>query len=125
MVPEYLTPSNGGLLAPGQLMTVMRAAFVRFSGAGVWELVLEVSRDVRVGKVGFRVLRQRLGSVYGVVLAFSASSCVITAVLPAWLCSLCQHLLRGHASVFYFALVGCRCSERKLPKGIMFLSADA
>jgi hypothetical protein len=53
MVPEYLTPTNGGLLSPGQLMVVTKAAFARFAGPEVSELVLEVPQDVRVGKVSW------------------------------------------------------------------------
>lgn len=51
MVPEYLTPANGGLLAPGQLMALARAVFGRYGGLGVAELVLEITPDVMVGKV--------------------------------------------------------------------------
>lgn len=51
MVPEYLTPTNGGLLSPGQLMALARAVFGRYGGVGVAELVLEVTPDVMVGKV--------------------------------------------------------------------------
>lgn len=51
MVPEYLTPTNGGLLSPGQLMALARTVFGRYGGLGVAELVLEVTPDVMVGKV--------------------------------------------------------------------------
>jgi hypothetical protein len=29
MVPEYLTPTNGGMLSPGQLMALVRVVFGR------------------------------------------------------------------------------------------------
>lgn len=51
MVPEYLTPTNGGMLAPGQLMAVAAAGFARCAGPSVTQLVLEVSRDLRVGRL--------------------------------------------------------------------------
>jgi hypothetical protein len=51
MVPEYLTPNNGGLLSPGQLMGLSHAVFLRFGGPQVAELVLEITPDVMVGKV--------------------------------------------------------------------------
>jgi hypothetical protein len=52
MVPEYLTPTNGGLLSPGQLVALSRAVLGRYGGPGVAELVLEITPDVMVGKVG-------------------------------------------------------------------------
>lgn len=51
MVPEYLTPTNGGLLSPGQLVALARAVLQRYGGPGVAELVLEITPDVMVGKV--------------------------------------------------------------------------
>jgi hypothetical protein len=51
MVPEYLTPNNGGLLSPGQLMGLSHAVFLRHGGLEVAELVLEITPDVMVGKV--------------------------------------------------------------------------
>lgn len=51
MVPEYLTPTNGGLLSPGQLMALARTVLGQHGGPGVAELVLEVTPDVMVGKV--------------------------------------------------------------------------
>lgn len=51
MVPEYLTPNNGGLLSPGQLMGLSHVVFKRHGGPGVAELVLEVTPDVMIGKV--------------------------------------------------------------------------
>jgi hypothetical protein len=51
MVPEYLTPTNGGLLSPGQLVALSRAVLGRYGGPGVAELVLEITPDVMVGKV--------------------------------------------------------------------------
>ncbi len=51
MVPEYLTPNNGGLLSPGQLMGLSHAVFLRHGGPEVAELVLEITPDVMVGKV--------------------------------------------------------------------------
>jgi hypothetical protein len=57
MVPEYLTPTNGGLLSPGQLMGLSHAVFLRYGGPGVAELVLEITPGVMVGKVSARVQR--------------------------------------------------------------------
>jgi hypothetical protein len=51
MVPEYLTPTNGGLLSPGQLVALSRAVLGRYGGPGVAQLVLEITPDVMVGKV--------------------------------------------------------------------------
>ena len=51
MVPEYLTPTNGGLLLPGQLMGLSHAVSMRHGGQEVAALVLEVAPDVMVGKV--------------------------------------------------------------------------
>jgi hypothetical protein len=51
MVPEYLTPNNGGLLSPGQLMGLSQAVFLQHGGPEVAELVLEITPDVMVGKV--------------------------------------------------------------------------
>lgn len=51
MVPEYLTPTNGGLLSPGQLVALSRAVLGRYGGPGVAELVLDITPDVMVGKV--------------------------------------------------------------------------
>lgn len=51
MVPEYLTPTNGGLLSPGQLVALARGVLQRYGGPGVAELVLEITPDVMVGKV--------------------------------------------------------------------------
>eukprot|EP00775_Hariotina_reticulata_P007881 gene7881-8077_t len=66
MVPEYLTPTNGGMLSPGQLMALVRVVFgrqadsaavqlaravVRHGGPGVAELMLEITPDVVVGKL--------------------------------------------------------------------------
>jgi hypothetical protein len=56
MVPEYLTPTNGGLLSPGQLVALSRAVLGRYGGPGVAELVLEITPDVMVGKVRCRVV---------------------------------------------------------------------
>ena len=67
MVPEYLTPTNGGLLSPGQLMALGRAVFGRYGGLGVAELVLEVTPDVMVGKVWCTMC---LGSCKGVCFCF-------------------------------------------------------
>jgi hypothetical protein len=37
MVPEYLTPLNGGLLSPGQMDAVARTVCARLAGGGrVW-----------------------------------------------------------------------------------------
>jgi hypothetical protein len=52
MVPEYLTPQNGGLLSPAQAMGLSAAVFGRYGGPEVAELVLELTPEVMVGKVG-------------------------------------------------------------------------
>jgi hypothetical protein len=57
MVPEYLTPTNGGLLSPGQLMGLSHAVFLKYGGPGVAELVLEITPGVMVGKVSARAMR--------------------------------------------------------------------
>uniref|UniRef100_A0A383V493 RING-type domain-containing protein n=1 Tax=Tetradesmus obliquus TaxID=3088 RepID=A0A383V493_TETOB len=59
MVPEYLTPTNGGLLSPGQLVALARGVLQRYGGPGVAELVLEITPDVMVGKL----LSQVMGSI--------------------------------------------------------------
>lgn len=61
MVPEYLTPNNGGLLSPGQLMGLSHAVFLRYGGLEVAELVLEITPDVMVGKVQLPRSQQHLG----------------------------------------------------------------
>jgi hypothetical protein len=38
MVPEYLTPLNGGLLSPGQMAAVAQAVCRRMAGALCWML---------------------------------------------------------------------------------------
>jgi hypothetical protein len=57
MVPEYLTPQNGGLLAPGQVIGLSAAAFGLYGGPDVAELVLQLTPDVMVGKVQPRAAR--------------------------------------------------------------------
>ena len=60
MVPEYLTPSNGGLLSPGQVRTVMRVALLRFGGPQVMHLVLDIAEGP-VGQVRGRGEGSRQG----------------------------------------------------------------
>jgi hypothetical protein len=61
MVPEYLTPTNGGLLSPGQLVALSRAVLGRYGGPVVAELVLGITPDVMVGKVRRLALKSLLG----------------------------------------------------------------
>ncbi|GBF95349.1 hypothetical protein Rsub_07777 [Raphidocelis subcapitata] len=51
MVPEYLTPLNGGLLSPGQMDAVARVVCARLAGPEVWELELELSADQLPGRM--------------------------------------------------------------------------
>lgn len=51
MVPEYLTPANGGVLSPGQVCVVLRAALARYSSRAVTTFVLDIAEGP-VGKVG-------------------------------------------------------------------------
>ncbi|KAI8475977.1 MAG: hypothetical protein J3K34DRAFT_516896 [Monoraphidium minutum] len=51
MVPEYLTPLNGGLLSPGQMAGVMRALCARLASPEVWELELDLSPDQLPGRL--------------------------------------------------------------------------
>lgn len=128
MVPEYLTPTNGGLLSSGQLMALARIVFGQYGGPGVAELVLEITPDVMVGKVGYGVwhlslsLNALVAPAHHVALLVPQFCCLGHAVKQSVHCCLCVGCSADAKGALVAAL--CSCYPKSCGQCPMCLSCD-